>query len=591
MAGRWTLEEVAAWKSRWSTLGRSDDFLRPHPGIWPKDIARIPLLLGDILGSLAAADHRRFSQAVLASLALSPRRHDLIYLLPCRLDPAVLGLPFTLKQLAALDWIRVPTLLADNQRGLRRFVLLGSGDHAAQDFRMNRMDKTATEAVELALDLAGLPDACVWPIVEPDCLGPALHGDSLALPVALGAWLLHQGRAWPEGMACTGGLAADREITPVDNVLVKARVAANTGFRVLLHPERAFDPSESTCPDVLTCAGVRTLDEARALAGCFHPDQVLDMVALYRRRHDPNRVLDAVLSVPVVFLDQLAETEPRFRQTLTAACLCPESAGPFLERLHARMADHSIPLPEISRLAQRLFPFEIWRARTLESPGIGAAVARLHVKAANHQGLLHEFAVWEPVLRQACSCLLELRDARGDEFLAAIHSLVGGLHNRYAFSAADVENQIRPLAGLIEELEMEWRQRRQRMPNACSEILGRYHGVLAQHYGFCGPEHLDQVKHHVRLAQRAFGNGQVREKRADWRRGFSYLFHALLDAKKNAIRPGYPGSLSGPAPEHPGIQRAEPVRAFSAGQVSGVHQRGQSQVSGLDLGQPVRCDN
>ena len=410
-----------------------------------------------------------------------------------------------------------------------RYVLLGRGQ-SGEHFPVERMDKTAAEAVERALELAGLPGAYVWPIVEPESLGPALHGDSLALPVALGAWLLRQGRAWPEGMACTGGLTADGEITPVDNVAIKARVAANTGFRALLHPERSFDPKESARPDSLTCAGVRTLAEARPLAGCFHPDHALDMVALYRRRHDPNRVLDAVLSVPQAFLDQMAEAEPNFRQTLAAACLCPESAGPLLDRLHGRVADCSTPLPEISGLAQRLFPLEIWRVRALESPAIGVAVARLHLEAANHQGLLHEFAAWEPVLRGACARLFALRDARVDELLAAIHALVGGLHNRYAFSAADVEEQVRPLAGPLEELKGEWQRRRRRSFGACCEPLGRYHGTLAQHYGFCGPEHLGEVERHVRLAQEAFGRGDMPDFRADWRRGFSYLFHAALDA-------------------------------------------------------------
>lgn len=526
---RWTLEEVAAWGPRWPTLGRSEDFLRPHPDIWPRDVVRIPGLIDDILSSLAAADQLRFSQAVLASLALSPRDRELTSLLhPC-LDPAALGLPFSLEELLAMDWIRVPTLLADSRRGVMRSVLLGRGERGNR-FPTGRMDRAAAEAVELALDLAGLPEAYVWPMVDPHILGPALHGDSLALPVGLGAWLLRRKHVWPEGLVCTGGLAGDGRITPVDNVPVKARVAANMGFRALLHPERAFDPNEPACPVSLVCAGVRTLDEAQALAACFHPDHAPDMIALYRRRRDPARVADAVYSVPPAFLDWLSEAEPDFRETLATAYLCPESATPLLDRLHARMADRSTPLTEISRLAQRLFPFDVWRTKALETPGIGMAVARLHVEAANHQGLLHEFAAWEPVLRQACARLFALRDARADELLAAIHLLVGGLHNRYAFSAADLEEQVRPLAGLLEELEGDRQRRRRRIPNACCASLGRYHGTLAQHYGFCGPEHLEEVERHVRSAQEAFGRGTVPDYRADWRRGFSYLLHALLDA-------------------------------------------------------------
>lgn len=527
---RWTLEEVAAWKWRWPELGRDEEFLFPHPDIWPRDTERVPGLVGAVHGSLAAADRRRFNQAALASLALSPRRLELIPQLHCCLDPAVLGLPFSLEQLAAMDWIRVPTLLADHQRGVMRFVLLGRGE-AGKRFHVERVDRTAAEAVERALDLAGLPGAFVWPVVEPEILGPALHGDSLALPVALGAWLLRRGHAWPEGLVCTGGLAEVGRVTSVENVPVKARTAAAMGFKALLYPERPFDPHESACFDSLNRVGVRTLDEALALAACFHPEHAPDMIALYRRRHDPARVADAVHSVPPAFLDQLSEKEPEFRKTLATACLCPESAAPLLDRLHGRMADRSTPLPEIFRLARRLFPFAIWHTRALESPGIGAAVARLHVEAANHQGLLHEFNAWEPVLRQACTRLFALRDARPDELLAAIHALVGGLHNRYAFSAAAMEIQVRPLAGLIEELELEWQRRRRRVPNACCESLGRLHGTLAQHYGFCGPEHLEKVRRHVRLAQEAFGRGNVPDFRADWRRGFSYLFHALLDAK------------------------------------------------------------
>jgi len=530
----WTLEEVAAWGAHWPELGRNEDFLRPHPEIWPQDVGRIPVLIGRIHKSLDKAQRRRFNQAVLASLALSSRRRELSSLLHSCLVPEATDSPLPLEELAVMDWIRVPTLLADDHRGEMRFVLLGRGE-TGKRCNMKRMNKVATKAVELALDLAGHPNACVWPIVEPDILGPALHGDSLALPLALGAWLLRQDRYWPsghwpEGLVCTGGLADDGRVMPVNNMSVKARTAASTGFKALFHPLPRFEPGPSAWPEHLTCVGIQTLDEAKTLAACFDPDRALEMAALYRCRHDPDRVLDAVFVVPPAFLDYVAKAEPSFRQTLATACLRPENAGPAVERLHGRMRDRSCALAEISRLMQMLFPFEIWRTQALESPETGVAVARLHVEAANHQGLIREFACWEPVLRQTCARLIALRDSRGEELLAAIYALVGGLHNRYAFSAAELEEQTRPLAGMLEELGKEWQRRRQRASSACCDSLGRFHGTLAQHYGFCGPDYLEKVVRHVRLAQEAFGNGQVLEKRADWRRGFSHLFHALLDA-------------------------------------------------------------
>ncbi len=526
---RWSLDEVVSWGRRWSGMGRNDDFFRPHANIWPRDTSDIPGLVDAIRSCLPIEDQRRFNQVVLASLLLSPSRNELVSLLRGRITPDASGFPCTLDQLLEIDWIRVPTLLADDQRGEMRFVLLGSG-RVGHGSWVTRMDQTAADAVKLALDLAGLPDALVWPMVDPDILSPALHGTSLGLPVALGAWLLRQGRDWPDGLVCTGGLAKDGGVTPVDNVPVKAGSAVRLGFRVLLHPVSGFESGSSTWPEQLTGVGVQTLDEAQSLAACFDPAHVPEMAVLYRRRWDPVRFLDAATAVPSAFLNYLASTDHGFREQLTKACLRPENAIPLLGRLLGRMADHSLPLAEISGLLRMFFPFDIWRTQALETPEIGVRVARLHLEAANHQGVIHESTRWEPVLRQSCVQLLAHRDNRSEELLAALHVLVNNLHNRYTFTVAKLKERIRPWDGVIHALRKEWQARCQRCPDACCDELGRYHGTLAQHFGFCGPEHMEEVEHHVRQAQEAFGNGRIPDKRADWRRGFSCLFHARLDA-------------------------------------------------------------
>lgn len=526
----WTLEEVAAWGPRWQTLGRNEDFLRPHAEIWPGEKALIPGLIGGIQESLDGTDRRRFNQAVLAALSLSPCRRELLSLLDGCLDPADSGLPLTLEELAAIEWICIPTVLADDRRGVLRFILLGHGGDAGKSLQIQQMDKAATEAAKLALGLAGMPEAVVWPILETDILGPALHGDSLALPVALGAWSLRRGGSWPEGLVCTGALSEDGRVTPVDNVLVKARTAANMGFKLLLHPLKSFEQSSTAWPEKLINVEVQTLDEAKALLACYDPGHAPEMARLFRQRHKQAKVVGMLPAVPAAFLEYLDSVEPDFLSGLREYCSHPQHAGLLLAKLEESIKVRTPPLAEVSRLLDILFPFETWFKRAVRYPDAGLSVARLHIEAANHQGLIHESTRWEPVLSQACSGLCELQDSRSEEILAAIHALVGKMHNRFAFSAWDLEEQVRHLEGIIGELQREWMDRRQRSPNACCDILGRFHGTLAQHYGFCGPAYLAEVERHVRLSQDAFGNGMVEQYLADWRRGFSYLFHALLDA-------------------------------------------------------------
>jgi hypothetical protein len=62
--------------------------------------------------------------------------------------------------------------------------------------------------------------------------------------------------------------------------------------------------------------------------------------------------------------------------------------------------------------------------------------------------------------------------------------------------------------------------------------LGKLYGTIAQNYGFCGSDYLDNVERHVRLAQENFGGGLIDEPeiKKQWQREFSILAYAYLDA-------------------------------------------------------------
>ncbi|GAB6058240.1 hypothetical protein [Desulfonatronum parangueonense] len=278
MISRWTLEEVAAWGPRWLDLGRDEDFLQPHPDIWPSEIRLIPELLAQIQACLPPVPRRLFDQACLAALALSPNRTDISALADVCLDSMRNGLPLTRARVVEMSWIRVPTFLADHRRGLLRFVLLGRGQQEHARCSLVKLDSTAARAVRTALELVGTPDVFVWPIVEPGILSPALHGESLALPVALGAWLLRRGRDWPDGLACTGGLSTTGSVLPVDNVFIKAQTAAWRGYTTFFHPPRQQvllgDGMTAAAAAIATAVEVHTLDVALNLAACFNSDRI-----------------------------------------------------------------------------------------------------------------------------------------------------------------------------------------------------------------------------------------------------------------------------------------------------------------------------
>lgn len=512
-------------------LGLSKSFLhRPQELVWPHDEEAIPENIKSALCQIQSQEQKsRYTAFLLAAACISPKRQRLFPLLEPLLQPAVCGLNLTWQQIKRSEWLGIPLVVTGGYDGRIVYAVIGCGLEVQAGVipsSLDFLDHKALEIVNLAGELADRKEFFFW---LPGIFGTRVSGGSIGLPVYLGLRFLGSLSTWPQ-VVCTGSLGSSGELLPVSGITQKAGVALEHGFSALIHPDdgQVYHLPEGLSIDRIP---VPDLDTAQVWAEHFCPDFGQQHLYFYQQRHNISQFLEQVVAFDLKLLHYLENKEAYFRHSVQpVVARDAEQRERVLVRLQEAFKTRQPDLEKMFFLVNHLFPLSVVQEFMAQSPRQAFKSARMHLRLRNHMGILHEVWEWSGVAQRALDLLAAAQDVNHEDVLIGIYRMVGNLQNRYMFTpdhALDISEGYRQT---IEELNKRFQARRRNKHCAADEALGKYYGTMAQHYGFCGPEHIQTTLQFCDLAQDAFGNGQYEPMRMDWIRIFSYRFFAFLDA-------------------------------------------------------------
>lgn len=530
--GSWALTELCEGIDSGS-CNRLYRFEKPHPGFWPDDPGAIFENLNLVYHAQEVSKRLAFYAYCLASALCCRETKHVFQALERFFRPEDLGLPLKWDDLSSIKWLCLPVPVSDNQKGRIAHIFLGDGPVECEPFLAcqsengeSLLDDKAMEAVYDAAKLSGFTHFTFWlpPIFE-----TPLHisGKSLGLPVYLGFKFLEKNGVWPE-LLCSGILEPSGKVLAVEGLDHKIAAAQDAGYSGFIFPDQNNNRLAEIRENNFDLISVPDVETALVLAECHVPGSGNAQVNFYRNRQNIETVIVNIGRINISLLKYLESKEQflsRFIRDETAAC---GRQNDLLCRIEGNGSSFSNE--DLTWLLEQLFPVAEVQKLIENQPTIAWQAICLHLRLANHQGLIRKFQTWEKVAQHCLQYVPREREVDKDRLLWGIYSIINGYHNQYDFSPKIFQEKIEPLAPFISEIEERWRRRRKEVDHAVEKILGEFYGTLAQHYGFCGLHYHKESEKYTCKALDAFGNGKVRAYEADWRRVFSYRFFCRLDA-------------------------------------------------------------
>ncbi|WP_448383575.1 hypothetical protein [Desulfosoma sp.] len=529
---RWSLDELMVWQSWGRLTERLCHVVDPRGFVRPED----PETLKDLLPRLKAClDPESFELVLVSSLAAvlgqdpeAPAAARIALLASLLTDAADI-VPWAPEKLVEAVWTLVPVLADARPHACAVWFAVGIHERVgaveSPPWWTSVADKQAQEAAAIAARLLrsrtghGL---LVLPVMSPSA-APSLYGPSLALPLYLAAWGLTRGRR-PDRLAATGALKDDGGVAAVSGVFRKARAARALGCRGLLCPREGVDPEKSTGAAVALLP-VKDVEAAEYLWETFEEQTGRNALTDFQRLSDPEE-LAHTLHLVDARAGRWHGFRARYRKTVEKIAQNPALTVQVLERLHKIVRDPHADPDWIERLLE---PWDVSCLQALAEvhPSAAFQAAQIRWAAATRRGDPEEAAQWAGCCEALQPRVLLYPDGLDKVCDFLNRRLVSERHARYRFDPElprDVQDMVR-------RLEEERRRRARNGRKPAAPALGKLYGTIAQNYGFCGPEHLEQVRRSVSAAQDAFGSGELPEYRAEWRRQFHYRLHAELDAE------------------------------------------------------------
>lgn len=527
---RWDAQELCHW-AEWGRIEeRLPDLLRPHGLRWPESAEQLLATLAQLSPRIPEPWRHLPAQALVAAALGRPAERPpwvMTALADAQLLPGLeLGLSWA--ELAAMDWSRFAIALADSQRARLVWALVGlaAGELATgwPGWWPAVADAEAVRATTKALELIRRRTgkaAYFWPILA-ERKQLALYGGSLGLPLVLAGLGLAQGTR-PGHTLATGCLDDSGQPAPVGALDNKLKLAADAGFRVLLY---ASGPDLTRLDaGAVEAVPVSSLDQAYRFWRLHAQSGGRGLARFASCCRDPRELAD---SLPV--LDPCLVESPSGRASYRS-CLAELVRQPHLCSRLADTLEGALdqPAPCWDALAGLLAPLgpELVTAAAACAALAAFRLAQVQLALANHRGDPAESAAWGALSERLAPRIQNSPDGWKQFFRHCNRSLIHGRHNRYRFGPQLPESA----ASALRTLEHLAEARRSILPLAVDPELGAFHGTLAQHFGFCGAPYRDRLEHHVRVAQAAYGDGELVETRDDWRRQFNYLLYALLDSE------------------------------------------------------------
>ncbi len=331
-----------------------------------------------------------------------------------------------------------------------------------------------------------------------------ISGCSLGLPAAL-ALLLDADITRQNSLLATGGIDSSGKILPVDMFAAKEEFVAGTGAALICPLENFLHAQIKGY--IIPC---NSLDEAVDAARLFLANEVSDISfpLLIASSKDPELFIKHFSDIPLtllrtgrfqVVMHEVAENPGRFIAAL-AGCLNAVSSK-----------------PEYAGLISTLFTPEQMIEIAGNEPSKAVHAFRAVTAIIAIMGHSGETAAVSPWMDAAH----EIEAMAGATAIASYYNQCVAVlrHNRFDFRPELPEE-------FVNGLSME--QQVANIKNEDNWLLGAMHGTVAQNYGFCGPNFLEEVRKHVQLGIRAFGVRYADESA----RLRNYLVYALLDAKE-----------------------------------------------------------
>lgn len=472
---------------------------------------------------------------LLSSALSSPATNMHLRLLSGIIDISRFNIGLEWEQILSMKWMSIPLALACHGQGRVVHAFLGQGEPLESMFSTDINDFMDEESKQAVLRAAKLAD-CARPKKDvpgfffwfPSIYGIRITGKSIGLAVYTGLKMLRDSLKWPE-LVCTGNLDANGKLSAVTYVPEKMAAAQEAGYKGMIFPETR----EISFPEYIDVEPMPVSDAGMALCliKTFSPGNGATHLHFLHSLDKLEANLDLMLGSDFEMLKYLEEKD--FLLSVRVRELARKKHLFFSEL--AQKLEMKVKLPstdqnKIHFVLEKIFPEEIVKSIYSQSPKNFMSICFTHVKVRNHIGKIDDIDSWNYLANLCIKDLSARGDTHSEELLNHIYNTVGNLQNHYCFTPEKAKKLIEPYSHLVALAEQGYQLRKSKNQNAVDEYLGRYYGTLAQHYGFCGPEHLKKTLEYCDLAQEAFGGGNVQDLHPDWQRAFSYRFFAWSDA-------------------------------------------------------------
>lgn len=373
---------------------------------------------------------------------------------------------------------------------------------------------TARNACSRRISLSGGFGFYCYPLAIPNN-NVQFTGGSLGLPFAIGFMALLTAESVSESVLATGTIDEQGRILGVEQIEAKATLAGREKYSLFLYPSENSPPP---APEFLEILPVSHIDQARMCAVLHAPDRANDLIKLSGMIEDPENFARTCDSFPAEWLDWM-NREGITVPTMERVCNSAESFNSFVTTFERCLEKWKL---ERCEALKRMADPDLFSNTTKITPLATFKWHMLTMALANHRGRVEEAIECS----KRAEALLEKARQQNLDICAEYHNhKFVSVHNLYQFAPLLPEEVQKTLDFLKERYALNCR-------TGCTtdKTLGGLYGSIAQNFGFCGQEYIDDVEKYTVLAQRAFGDGEIPECIEGWLRPLHYLTYGALEA-------------------------------------------------------------
>lgn len=339
---------------------------------------------------------------------------------------------------------------------------------------------------------------------------------SLGLPVALGFMALLTGKSIPGELVATGSIQEDGSVRKVGHLSRKVKHARHMGFKVSLFP---IDSHRPLGIDGMELLPVDNLRQAWMFARLFTPGRAADLILMGNMLKNPRAFVNNCTGLPVPWLEWALKNglNSGIGSSMKKS---PALFGMFVEKLGTCLDKGDFARGEA--LAEWV-DSSIDNLKDASSPFLFKWYT-LNLSVANHRGNTPVADLWQ----NKADAMVKNASVKDAESFATFynHAFICQHHNRYNFHP-----ELPPFLGRIcHSLEGQYKSQCELVPDATNETLGALYGSIAQNFGFCGPEYLEETRTYCELSGKVYGCDNTPRQTANRLRPHNYLLYACLDA-------------------------------------------------------------